>query len=173
MIDITSQLKQKIIEKYAYTCQKCGYKNESGEEIEVHVIPKTFKDINYSEDKLTVLCKICNMFAPKEEKYLKSYIAEKIPWEMLETFRKAGKSTSKRTKKGMEKARSVGKIVHRPPLGYTVVDGKMVVNEAEMEKVRNIFADYKTGMGIREIARKYGLSAPGIKKVLENKVYSE
>jgi len=171
MIDVTPQIKDKILKKYDYTCQKCGFKDESCDDVAVHTIARDFKDRDYNEDLLIVLCKICDKFAPVEEKYFKQYINEKVSWETLETFRKAGKTISKRTKKGMEQARIEGKTVHRPPLGYKLIDGKMVVDEEKMFIVRKIFEDNTNGMGLREIARKYNLSAPGVKKILENRIY--
>ncbi len=171
MIDVTLQIKDKILKKYNYTCQKCGYRDELGEDVLVHVIARGFKDREYGEELLIVLCKICDKFAPVEEKYFNTYINEKIPFEMLETFRKAIKSTSKRTKKGMQQAKIEGKTLGRAPKGYDVVNGKLVVNEAEMLIVKKIFEDNKNGIGLREIARRYNMSAPGVKKVLENKVY--
>jgi len=40
-----------------------------------------------------------------------------------------------------------------------------------MRIVKAILSEYKNGAGLRELSRKYGLSAPGIKKVIENRVY--
>jgi len=171
MIDVTPQIKDKILKKYNYTCQKCGFVDSLGEEVLVHVMARGFKDREYTENLLIVLCKICDKFAPVEEKYFNTYIAEKIPFEILDTFRKAIKSTSKRTKKGMQRALLEGKTLGRAPKGYNVIDGKLVINEAEMLIVKKIFEDYNNGLGLREISRKYNMSAPGIKKVLENKIY--
>ncbi|MGV8086465.1 MAG: hypothetical protein ACP5N1_02430 [Candidatus Woesearchaeota archaeon] len=172
MIDLTPQIKDKILKKYNYTCQKCGFRDEFSDEVLVHVMAKDFKDREYGEDLLIVLCKICDKFAPVEEKYFNTYINEKIPSEILDTFRKAIKTTSKRTKKGMQKALLDGKTLGRAPKGYDVVNGKLVINEVEMAIVKKIFEDYKNGISLREIARRYNMSAPGIKKVLENNIYN-
>jgi hypothetical protein len=171
MIDITPQLKDKILKKYNYTCQKCGFKDEFGEEVLVHVMARGFKDREYTEELLIVLCKICDKFAPVEEKYFTTYISEKVPFEILNTFRKAIKSTSKRTKNGMQRALLQGKTLGRAPKGYDVVEGKLILNEAEMLIVKKIFEDYNNNISLREIARRYNMSAPGIKKVLKNKIY--
>jgi hypothetical protein len=171
MIDLTPVLKEKILYRYDYTCQKCGYKDETCEGVRVHVIPQSFTDRQYNEEMLTVLCIICGRFAPQEEKYFKTYITEKIDWKVLETYRKALQNTSKRTRKGMQKALLEGKTVHRPPLGYKIIEGKMVIDEEKMRIVRAIISEYNSGVGLRELGRKYGLSAPGIKKLVENKVY--
>lgn len=39
----------------------------------------------------------------------------------------------------------------KPPLGYTVIDGKLVIDEKEAKLVRTIFADYAAGKTYREI----------------------
>lgn len=171
MIDVTPQIRDKILKKYDYTCQKCGFRDELGEEVLVHVMARGFKDREYTEELLIVLCKICDKFAPVEEKYFNTYINEKIDWKILGTYRKALKTTSKRTKKGMQQAKLEGKTLGRAPKGYDVIDGKLVVNESEMIIVKKIFEDYTNGTGLREIARRYNMSAPGVKKVLENKIY--
>lgn len=171
MIDLTPSLKEKIFSKYNYTCQKCGFKDETCEDITVHVVAREFRDRLYTEDLLTVLCKICEQFAPFEEKYFTTYVNEKIDSNILETFRKAGRKTSKRVKKGMQQAAANGKYLGRAPFGYVLIDGKLVIDEEKMKIVKVIFTDAKNGLGLREIGRKYGLSAPGVKKVLENKIY--
>ncbi len=172
MIDLTPNLRKKIFEKYGHTCQKCGFKDETCEDIVVHVVARDFRDRLYTEDLLSVLCKICDKFAPSEEKYFNTYINEKIDSNILETFRKAGRGTSKRVKKGMQKAAASGKYLGRAPFGYTLIDGKLTIEEEKMKIVRAIFEDAKRGLGLREIGRKYHLSAPGVKKILENTVYS-
>lgn len=171
MIDLTPSIKEKIFIKYNYTCQKCGFFDKTCEDITVHIVAKEFRDRTYNEDLLIVLCKICDKFAPSEEKYFNTYINEKIDWKILETYRKAQKTTSKRTKKGMEKAKSDGKYLGRAPFGYILVNGKLTVDEEKMKIVKAIFTDARNGLGLREIGRKYNLSAPGIKKILENKIY--
>ena len=170
MIDITPELKDKILKKYDYTCQKCGFKDKTGEVI-VYKVLKEFKDKTYNEDLLTVLCLVCDKFAPLEEKYFNKYVNEKIDFKILDTFRLGLQSTSKRTRKGMQKALLNGKTLGRAPKGYNVIDGKLVVNEIEMVIVKKIFEDYKNGIRLREIARRYNMSAPGVKKVLENNIY--
>ncbi|MFA5796820.1 MAG: hypothetical protein WC916_02135 [Candidatus Woesearchaeota archaeon] len=171
MIDLTATLRKKIFTKYGYTCQKCGFIDENCEDIVVHVVARDFRDRLYTEDLLSVLCKICDKFAPAEEKYFNTYISEKIDSNVLETFRKAGRGTSKRVKKGMQEAHAEGKYIGRAPFGYILVNGKLTIDEEKMKIVKAIFLDAKNGLGLREIGRKYGLSAPGVKKMLENKIY--
>ena len=118
------------------------------------------------------LATTCTTISSQEEKYFNTYISEKIDSNVLETFRKAGRGTSKRTKKGMEKAKAEGKYIGRAPYGYILVDGRLVVDEKKMKIVQAIFADARRGLGLREIGRTYGISVPGVKKILENKVYS-
>lgn len=58
-------------------------------------------------------------------------------------------------KRGMKERASRGLPVCPPPIGYDMKDGQYVPN-SDAEYIKNIFADYLNGMGIRTIAVKYG-----------------
>lgn len=71
----------------------------------------------------------------------------------------------------------------RPPLGYDLVDGRLVVNPAEAAIVREVFDLYLTGLSLRAVARSLsqrGLRTKGhaewtdfaVRYVLQNPVYT-
>jgi len=62
-------------------------------------------------------------------------------------------------------------------LGYELVDGKFIVVPGEAELVRQIFADYLSGMGVLAIRKKLlaegvGISQTGLSKLLRNEKYA-
>jgi len=62
-------------------------------------------------------------------------------------------------------------------LGYELVDGKFEIVPGEAELVRQVFADYLSGMGILAIRKKLlaegvGISLTGLSKVLRNEKYA-
>lgn len=58
-------------------------------------------------------------------------------------------------KRGMKERASRGQPVCPPPIGYSMENGKYVPND-DARFVKNVFADYLAGIGVRTIAIKYG-----------------
>ena len=85
-------------------------------------------------------------------------------------------STSENMKWRIRKDFQEGRFHGKPPLGYTVHDGVLVVVPEEAEIVRGIFADYFSGLGRTAIARRLRangiiLSIAGIRDILRNITY--
>lgn len=59
------------------------------------------------------------------------------------------------------------------PLGYDVIDGKIVVNEEEAQVVRTIMLNYISGMTLTQSAEAVGLvlTHSSVKHILTNKRY--
>jgi len=133
-------------------CEKCGYIDEKNE------IERLGKK----------LCQICSKFSPSTKEDFDTYLTEKLDWKVLETFRKHREQPQK---KGMaEKARQ-GKLMVRPPLGYSVVDGKLMQNE-KSAKVHSLFKTFlEREYSLNSLAKNYGLSVNGLKKILQNRTY--
>jgi hypothetical protein len=136
------------------TCEKCGYQDKKeGEKLNVK------------------LCRICLIFAPENESDFQNYLLEKLDWKSLETFRKYGQSTGSRQKKGMDEKAKQGKIVTRVALGYSLVNESLVPNETA-SKVHSIFRTFlNQNYSLNNMAKHYGLSVNGLKKVLKNRTY--
>ena len=68
--------KKEILERAGFKCAKCNYYSPLGSGLEVN------------PDSKIVLCSVCNTFAPADKLKLDEYVAEKVSWQALETFRK-------------------------------------------------------------------------------------
>jgi hypothetical protein len=157
---MTTQQKE-ILELSGFKCAKCGFYSPLGEGLEVN------KDFN------VVLCQVCNTFAPNEKNNFDKYIAEKIEWQTLETFRNSNvnKSSHDVHKRGMIEGAKKGKLMARPPFGYKVIEGKLIVDEQNSQNVRLIFEDFANGKSLNQLSMQYGISVNGIKKILKNFTY--
>ena len=135
-------------------CEKCGYKDKKERII---------------DDK--TLCQICAKLAPKDNQQFLKYVDEKLDWKQLETFRKFNQSFGESQKQGMEEKAKQGNIQTRPPLGYSVVDGKLKQNK-KSAKVYSLFNTFlKKDYSLNSMAKYYGLSVNGLKKILQNRTY--
>lgn len=59
------------------------------------------------------------------------------------------------------------------PMGYEIVDGKIVINEEEAEMIRTMYAVYLLGASYKAAAKAVGLPLKhsGVKHILQNKKY--
>jgi Recombinase len=150
-------IKQEILKRDNFTCQKCGFKSEDPNELEI-------------KNSIT-LCSICHKHAPDNENEFKKYIKEKIDGTLLNTFRDSQYSISKKTKTGMGKVYGNGKHISKAPKGYKLVNKKLVPNE-EAETITKIFEEYlNTMISLTQLAKKHGMTTSGIKKLLMNTTY--
>jgi hypothetical protein len=135
-------------------CKKCNYKEKKG-----------IKIFGSS------LCKVCATFAPIKIHNFQNYIAEKVDWKVLDTFRIHGQTPGTKQKRGMQKMAQTGKPQTRPPLGYSIVDGNLTLNE-DLIKVRLLFKTFlKENYSLNFLAKKFSLSINGLKKILTNRTY--
>jgi len=135
-------------------CEKCGY-------LEKKEVKKNGK----------TLCKICSLFSPEDENDFLNYVNEKIDWKTLETFRKYGQTLGSRQKTGMNEKAKRGKIMTRVALGYSLSDGELIPNEFS-SRVHSIFTTFlNQNYSLNSLAKHYGLSVNGLKKVLKNRTY--
>jgi hypothetical protein len=137
-------------------CEKCGYQESLGKE----------KNSNGIK-----LCSICFHFLPENLEKIQDYIQEKIDWKNLESFRKYGQEIGSKLKKGMSAKAQTGMLMARPPLGYSVLNGKLKPNE-EAAKVHSLFTTFlQKDYSLNSLAKNYSLSVNGIKKILSNRTY--
>ncbi len=136
------------------TCKKCGYSDQ--------------------KEKLifgSPLCPICATFAPDKIQDFQNYIAEKIDWKILDTFRKYKQLPGKKQKQGMEKMASIGRLVTRAPLGYDVTNGNLTPNE-DAVRVHSLFRTFlNRNYSLNSLSKNFSLSLNGLKKVLTNRTY--
>lgn len=135
-------------------CYKCGY-NDKKESL------KNGKK----------LCQICFHFAPEEESFFLQYVEEKVDWNLIDTYRKYGQEIGVKLKQGMDKKAKEGDIVTRAPLGYNVINGDLIQNE-QASRVHSIFKTFlEKDYSLNSLAKNFGLSINGLKKVLTNRTY--
>jgi DNA-directed RNA polymerase specialized sigma subunit len=135
-------------------CEKCSYESKTNKE------------------KLgAVLCEICYYFSPDNEGSFKKYINEKIPGEILETFRKNYIPKGEKQKRGMIKKAVRGNLMSRAPFGYKILEGNLVPaeNYKEIEEIFEEFLNNK--ISLRQLSEKHKLSVNGLKKILKNFTY--
>lgn len=171
-INLPQKLIREVLERDNFSCQKCGFKDLSSEELEIHHInPKVFGGLNKISN-LSTLCSICHKHAPDTEKEFKEYILEKIDSKMLETFRKSDYSISKKTKEGMINAFSMGRHITKAPKGYKLLNKQLIINESEAEEIKKIFDEFlNSNISLTQLAKKNNMTTAGIKKLLLNTTY--
>ncbi|MGC9309513.1 MAG: recombinase family protein [Candidatus Nanoarchaeia archaeon] len=129
-------------------CEKCGYKDKKEVEKQGHI-----------------LCSFCARFAPNDK--MEEYIADKVDWKLLESFR----HSPSYQKQGMEKKAAKGSVMCRPALGYSLINGKLKPNE-QSAKIHSLFKTFlNKNYSLNSLAKNYGLSVNGLKKVLTNRTY--
>jgi len=134
-------------------CKKCGYKGNTKEKFN------------------TALCSVCFHFAPDSEENFKKYTREKIPSEVLETFRKYSKEFENKKKDSMLKKASQGNLMSRAPFGYGIVEGRLVPAE-NFREIEEIFESFlNQNISLNQLAKKRNLSVNGLKKILKNFTY--
>ena len=117
------------------------------------------------------LCEICYQFSPDKDAEFRDYTSEKIDGKLLGTFRKYLKTPGQKQKGGMIRKASEGELMSRVPFGYKLEEGKLAPAQNHRE-VEEVFEDFlNSGISLRQLAKKHGLSVNGLKKVLRNFTY--
>lgn len=79
---------------------------------------------------------------------------------------------SERTRFGMVEKAKEGGVVSKAPLGYKIVDGQLIIDSEQAEKVRIIFKEFlESGDSLNKIAKRHGLTVRGLMMVLRNRTY--
>ena len=77
----------------------------------------------------------------------------------------------KSQKEGMLKKAQEGKVMSRAAFGYKIQEGKLILAENH-QVVENIFLDFQNNKtSLNKLAKKYGFSVNGLKKILTNFTY--
>jgi len=78
-----------------------------------------------------------------------------------------------RINRGRVRARAQNQFMSRPPLGYTIRRGQLMVDPESRGEVVDIFRRYIAGESMAEIARSLGRSRKTISYILKNRFYVE
>ena|SRR6056297_2015085 len=91
--------------------------------------------------------------------------------EFLKDELKKLKSKLDSKKQGMLKKAQSGNVMSRAAFGYKIQEGRLIPAENK-EVVGNIFLDFQNNkISLNKLAKKYGFSINGIKKILTNFTY--
>jgi len=135
-------------------CEKCSYESEENSKLVFN-------------EKEFYLCSICRHFLP-ENIHVEGYLNEKIPLNILDSFRKH----QSKGIEGMKAKAKQGKIMSRPAFGYKLINKELVVNEGEKLKVEKIFLDFLNNeISLNQLSKTHGFSVNGVKKILKNFTY--
>jgi len=131
---------------------------------------------NYRDKKEVIIngqpfCRVCSQFVPENPDLFSRYIEEKLDWRALDTFRKYNQTPGQKQRTGMIKKAQQGNLMTRAPLGYDVIDGKLVPNQ-DLSKVHSLFKTFlEKDYSLNSMSKNFGLSVNGLKKVLKNRTY--
>jgi DNA invertase Pin-like site-specific DNA recombinase len=75
----------------------------------------------------------------------------------------------------VELKRKAGEMMSHIPFGYTIQNGRAVVNEKEAVKIKELFEAYLSGLSLTEAAKKAGIKRyhTSIARMLTDKRYVE
>jgi hypothetical protein len=136
-------------------CEKCGYDSED----------------NKQKFGLS-LCSVCYAFAPNDPEKLDEYVKEKVPEDILDSFRKYAKYRGENQKIGMIRKSSQGKHMSRVPFGYKRDEKGLLVPAQNSQEIEEIFEEFlQPDMNLRKLSVKHNLSVNGLKKILRNFAY--
>jgi|SRR3989338_4505850 len=76
-----------------------------------------------------------------------------------------------RVEMAFDKKISSGELLNRAPMGYFYRNSKLMVNEEEAEKVREIFNMWASGVHYKEIANKFNLPVSTLYELIKNPTY--
>ena len=76
-----------------------------------------------------------------------------------------------RVNRGRAQAKAKNQFMNRPPLGYVIRSGRIVVDDEAMEQVEEMFRRYVAGESMAAIGRSLGKSRRSVSYVLGNRFY--
>ena len=75
---INWNLREKILERDKFTCQKCKLGDELGTKLEVHHITPLYSDGKDDLDNLITLCLDCHHYAPNNKEEFEEYMKDEM-----------------------------------------------------------------------------------------------
>src|SRR3989338_616830 len=76
-----------------------------------------------------------------------------------------------RVKMAFDKKLQLGEALYRAPYGYSYKSHKLVVNDEEAEKVKEIFEMWGAGINYKEIANKFNIPISTLYEIVKNHAY--
>lgn len=112
-------------------------------------------------------------FVSLQDKIETTSASGKLMFHIISAFAEFERNvTGERTKFAMDKQAREGNLVTRAPYGYTIIDKKLVPDKNTSFIVPELFEDFlREKTSLTRLAKKYGFSVNGLKKVLANQSY--
>jgi len=111
-------------------------------------------------------------FISLQDKIETTSASGKLMFHIISAFAEFERNvTSERTKFSMDKRARDGKVVSRAPFGYKL-ENKELIQAKDSYLVQEIFQDFLNNkISLTQLAKKYGFSVNGLKKILSNQTY--
>lgn len=94
---LSQWIRNSILTRDNFTCQKCKHENKTGNKLEVHHIKPRYLHGSDDASNLITLCLICHKYAPNSEEEFKEYLGLECDGQLtvllriLKEARKSGK----------------------------------------------------------------------------------
>lgn len=111
-------------------------------------------------------------FVSLQDKIETTSASGKLMFHIISAFAEFERNvTSERTKFTMSKKARDGNVVSRAPLGYKILDKKLIPGENSFV-ISEIYHNFlNQDISLTQLSKKHGLSVNGLKKVLTNQTY--
>jgi site-specific DNA recombinase len=111
-------------------------------------------------------------FVSLQDKIETTSASGKLMFHIISAFAEFERNvTGERTKFSMDKKARDGFLVSRAPLGYKIIDKKLIPKE-DSYIVQEIFQEFlSTKTSLTQLAKKHEVSVNGLKKILKNQTY--
>ncbi len=111
-------------------------------------------------------------FISLQDKIETTSASGKLMFHIISAFAEFERNvTSERTKFSMDKKARDGNVVTRAPFGYKLEDKQLIASK-DSYLVSEIFQDFlNQKISLTQLAKKYGFSVNGLKKILKNQTY--
>jgi DNA invertase Pin-like site-specific DNA recombinase len=96
-------------------------------------------------------------FATRAEKQINAFDSEIFEDFIEEIIVFSQEEIGFKMKCGVELKGKAGEIMSHIPFGYTIQNGRAVVNEEEAVKIKKLFEVYLSGLSLSEAAQKAGI----------------
>ncbi|MFH1823578.1 MAG: recombinase family protein [archaeon] len=131
---------------------------------------RSLKDLILTIDKLKELG---IDFVSLQDKIETTSASGKLMFHVISAFAEFERNIiGDRTKFGMERKAKEGGFITKAPKGYKLVEKKLIEDPENSKKVQEIFKEFVDfEISLTKLANKYGMTTPGIKKLLQNTTY--
>lgn len=131
---------------------------------------RSLKDLILTIDKL----KAWNIdFVSLQDKIETASASGKLMFHIISAFAEFERNIiGERTTFGMERKSREGGAVSKPPFGYKMINKQLELDPENAPLVKQIFEEFlSTDTSLNQLAKKYGLTVNGLKKLLANRTY--